>query len=153
MPPTFAVCFAVFINLNRTPRLLIGVVICRAGGILFSTIFKGEFAVLWSSCSPVLLSVSEHSRDHVEFYLWTMCNISLSKKVVYCNAPAREQPRRTFMQTWGPYLNDVYTIFRILDPLPPCLHFGKIHKTKSTQPPLLHLHFVNPPSPLSVDII
>ena len=119
MPPTFAVCFAVFINLNRTPRLLIGVVICRAGGILFSTIFKGEFAVLWSSCSPVLLSVSEHSRDHVEFYLWTMCNISLSKKVVYCNAPAREQPRRTFMQTWGPYINDVYTIFRIFDPLSP----------------------------------
>ena len=28
----------------------------------------------------------------------------------------------------GPYLNDVYTIFGILDPLPPCLHFGKIHK-------------------------
>ena len=32
-------------------------------------------------------------------------------------------------------------------PSPPCLHFGKIHKTKSTQPPLLRLHFVNPPSP------
>ena len=47
----------------------------------------------------------------------------------------------------GPYLNDVYTIFGILDPLPACLHFGKIHKTKSTQPPLLRLHFVNPPSP------
>ena len=32
-------------------------------------------------------------------------------------------------------------------PPPPCLHFGKINKTKSTQPPLLRLHFVNPPSP------
>ena len=53
----------------------------------------------------------------------------------------------------GPYLNDVYTIFGILDPLTPCLHFGKIHKTKSTQPPLLRLHFVNPPPPLSVDVI
>ena len=39
--------------------------------------------------------------------------------------------------TLRPYLNDVYTIFGIFDPLPPCLHFGKIHKTKSTQPPLL----------------
>ena len=38
-------------------------------------------------------------------------------------------------------------------PLVSCLHFGKIHKTKSTQPPLLRLHFVNPPSPLSVDVI
>ena len=47
----------------------------------------------------------------------------------------------------GPYSNDVYTIFRILDPLPPCLHFGKIHSSKSTQPPLLCLHFVNPLPP------
>ena len=38
-------------------------------------------------------------------------------------------------------------------PSPPCLHFGKIHSTKSTQPPLLRLHFINPPSPLSVDVI
>ena len=45
----------------------------------------------------------------------------------------------------GPYFNDVYTIFGILVPLPPCLYFGKIHSTKSTQPPLLHLHFVNSP--------
>ena len=30
-------------------------------------------------------------------------------------------------------------------PSPPCLHFGKIHKSKSTQPPSLRLHFVNPP--------
>ena len=62
-------------------------------------------------------------------------------------------PTPGFVLPEGPYLNDVYTIFRILDPLPPCLHFGKIHKTKSTQPPLLRLHFVNPPSPLSVDVI
>ena len=44
--------------------------------------------------------------------------------------------------------------FRDFGPPPPlCLHFGKIHKTKSTQPPLLRLHFVNTPLPLSVDVI
>ena len=63
--------------------------------------------------------------------------------------------RNGTIEIWnkGPYLNDVYPIFGILDPRPPCLHFGKIHSTKSTQPPLLRLHFVNPPSPLSVDVI
>ena len=65
----------------------------------------------------------------------------------------RTKPRAVYTIHRGPYLNDVYTIFGILDPLPPCLHFGKIHKTKSTQPPLLRLHFVNPPPPLSVDVI
>ena len=44
--------------------------------------------------------------------------------------------------------NDVYKIFGILDPLPPpCLHFSQNYSTKSTQPPLLRLHFVNPPPP------
>ena len=70
------------------------------------------------------------------------------------SVPDSAYRKRTLPQARkGPYLNDVYTIFRILDPLPPCLHFGKIHKTKSTQPPLLRLHFVNPPPPLSVDVI
>ena len=44
-----------------------------------------------------------------------------------------------------PYLNDVYTIFGILDPLPPCLHFSHIHSSKSTQPPLISLHLGTPP--------
>ena len=48
-----------------------------------------------------------------------------------------------------PYLNDVYIIFRILDPIPPCLHSGQIHSTKSTQPPSPCLHLGNP-LPLSV---
>ena len=35
-----------------------------------------------------------------------------------------------------------------LTPSPPCLHFGPIHSTKFTQPPLLHLLLGYPPSPL-----
>ena len=41
----------------------------------------------------------------------------------------------------GPYFNDAYTIFGILDPLPPCLHSGQIPSTKFMQPPLQRLHF------------
>ena len=43
--------------------------------------------------------------------------------------------------TKGPYLNDVYTIFRILDPSP--LASGQIHSTEIMQPPLLCLHLGN----------
>ena len=53
----------------------------------------------------------------------------------------------------GPYLNEVYPIFGILDPLPPCLHSGKIHGTDSMHPLLLCLHLANPLPPLSVDVI
>ena len=49
----------------------------------------------------------------------------------------------------GPYLNDVYTIFSIFDPLPPWLYSGQILSTKSMLPPLLRLHLGNP-LPLSV---
>ena len=35
-----------------------------------------------------------------------------------------------------------------LTPSPPCLHFGPIHSTKFTQPPLLHLLLGYPPPPL-----
>ena len=34
-----------------------------------------------------------------------------------------------------------------LTPSPPCLHFGPIHSTKFTQPPLLHLLLGYPPPP------
>ena len=45
----------------------------------------------------------------------------------------------------GPNLNEVYTIFGILDPLPlVCI---------LAQPPLLHLHLVNPLPPLRADVI
>ena len=46
----------------------------------------------------------------------------------------------------GPYLNDVYKIFWILDPHPllPCLHSRQNHGTKFTQPPLLCLHLGTP---------
>ena len=43
----------------------------------------------------------------------------------------------------GPYLNDVYKIFGILDPLR--LHSGQIPSTKITKPPLLCLHLGTPP--------
>ena len=50
---------------------------------------------------------------------------------------------------YGPYLNDVYTIFMDFGPPPPCLHSGPIHSTKCTRPLLLKT-----PSPLSVvDVI
>ena len=35
-----------------------------------------------------------------------------------------------------------------LTPFPPCLHFGPIHSTKFTQPPLLHMLLGYPPLPL-----
>ena len=56
---------------------------------------------------------------------------------------------RLISRSKGPYLNDVYTIFGILDPLPPRLHSGQIHSTKITQPPLLH-QYLGTPSPLPV---
>ena len=37
--------------------------------------------------------------------------------------------------------------------LPPCPHFGLLHSTKPTQPPLLLSEFGNPPSPLCADVI
>ena len=40
-----------------------------------------------------------------------------------------------------------------LTPSPPCLHFGPIHSTKFTQPPLLHLLLGYPPPPPTADII
>ena len=43
--------------------------------------------------------------------------------------------------------------FRVLDPLPPCPHFGLISSTKSTQPPLLCLLLDQPPSPLCADVL
>ena len=45
--------------------------------------------------------------------------------------------------------------FGILDPLPipPCLHSGQTHCTKSTQPPLQYKYLGNLLPPLSVDII
>ena len=60
---------------------------------------------------------------------------------------------QNFHFTKGSYLNDNYTIFGILDPLPPCLHSGQIHNTKIMQPPLLHLHLSNPLPPASVGVI
>ena len=79
--------------------------------------------------------------------------IMLSQMYVQIGKISLEASAKDFKRGKGPYLNDVYTIFGIFDPLPPCLHFGKIHTTKSTQPPLLCLHFVNPLPPLSVDVI
>ena len=52
------------------------------------------------------------------------------------------------------YLNDVYKIFGILDPLlPPCLHSSQIYSTKFTQPPFLHLHLGTPLPPPCADVI
>ena len=54
---------------------------------------------------------------------------------------------QNFHFTKGPYLNDNYTIFDILDPLPPlvCILARFInHNTKIMQPPLVHLHLSNP---------
>ena len=45
------------------------------------------------------------------------------------------------------YINNAYKIFGFWAPSPPCLHFSQIDSTKSTQPPLLRLHFANPPPP------
>ena len=50
----------------------------------------------------------------------------------------------------GPSINDVTQIFGFLDPPPPPCHaFLADHKSKSTQPPLLHHVLDNPPPPLS----
>ena len=48
----------------------------------------------------------------------------------------------------GPSINDVTQIFGFLDPPPPPCHaFLADHKSKSTQPPLLHHVLDNPPPP------